>query len=147
MKTTAAVLLITESGACWTHVGDTRLYFLRDSGVFAVTEDHSVAFKKYRAGEITFEQIGSDEDQSALLRTMGSADHFLPESDSSDIRAGDAFLICSDGLWEQVRREEVLIDLLKAGSAREWAELMLLRYMERAPADGDNISLITIMIT
>ncbi len=146
MKSTAAVLLIAGKKACWTHVGDTRIYYLHDDSVFSVTEDHSVAFKKFLVGEITYDQIGMDEDQSSLLRSVGSEDRFIPESGSSDIKAGDAFLLCTDGLWKYVLRSEVLIDLLKSESAREWAENLLLRYMERAEKGCDNVSLITVMI-
>ena len=148
MKSTAAVLLITDGKAWCAHVGDSRVYYFHDGRICGITADHSVAYKKYKAGEITFEQIGSDEDQSSLLRTMGNAERCVPEVAAYDepLSDGDGFMLCSDGFWEYLRGEEPLIDMLKAENAREWSELMLLRYMERAEPTGDNLSLITVMI-
>ena len=148
MKSTAAVLLIANGKAYCAHVGDSRVYYFHDGRICGITADHSVAYKKYRARELTFEQIGSDEDQSSLLRTMGSTERCIPEVGSYEepLSAGDGFLLCSDGLWAYLRGEEPLIDMLKAENAREWSELILLRYMERAEPTSDNLSLITVMI-
>lgn len=72
MKTTVVALVIQGTRAAWAHVGDSRLYYLHGKAIEAYTEDHSVAYKKYLSGEITWEQIGSDEDQPSLLRALGN---------------------------------------------------------------------------
>ncbi len=146
MKTTAVILSVRATNACWAHVGDSRLYFFHNEHIESVTEDHSVAYKKYRAGEITREQIATDEDQSALLRTLGGKTCPPVDTASSPVEKGDAFLLCSDGLWEYVRDEEMLIDLNKASNAQQWAHLLLNRAIDRVPENHDNLSLITVMI-
>ena len=148
MKSTAVVLAVRGEKASWAHVGDSRLYYFHQSGIAAITDDHSVAYKKYKAGEITRAQIGQDPDQPCLLRTVGSAGHFQPDvaSCSGSLAGGDAFLLCTDGVWEYMRDEEALIDLLKADSAKQWAELILLRVMERIEPENDNLSLITVLV-
>lgn len=147
MKTTAVVLSIRLSGASWAHVGDSRLYYFKKDRIEAVTEDHSVAYKKYKAGEITKEQIGTDEDQSSLLRSLGGRTCPIIDTDhAAALEPGDAFLLCSDGLWEFISDEEMLFDLLKSPNAQAWAELVLNRVIDRVPPKHDNLSLITVMI-
>ena len=146
-RSTVVALMIRGETAVWAHSGDSRLYWLHDGGIAAVTEDHSVAYKKYQAGEITKEEIAADEDQSSLLRTLGGVTRWEPEvSRTETLSPEDAFLLCSDGVWEYVRDDEILVDYLKAGSAREWAVLLLLRLSARIPKDNDNLSLITVML-
>lgn len=148
MKSTVTVLLLQGKTASWAHVGDTRLYYLRDKAIAAFTEDHSVAYKKYLAGEITRVQIGSDEDQPSLLRALGNPSRNQPVCYTAEnpIQASEGFLICSDGAWEYFLDEEILVDFLKADSAKSWAEMLLLRIMERIPEDNDNLSIITVMV-
>ena len=148
MKSTATVLAIEGSKAVWANSGDSRVYFFHKNRIHAYTEDHSVAYKKYKAGEITKDMLSFDEDQSRLLRTLGSQDRFSPDVYIPDVSIlpGDAFLLCSDGAWEYIKDEEMLIDLFKAENAQHWAELMLVRVMERINGNNDNLSLVTIMI-
>ena len=148
MKSTAVVLLLQDDRAFWAHVGDSRLYFLHDGQLRAVTDDHSVAYKKYKAGEISRAQIGQDEDQSSLLRALGNPERNQPDlgCEPASLSVGDAFLLCSDGLWTYLKDEEICIDLLKSRTAKEWAELMLMRLMERIRSDSDNASLITVLV-
>ena len=144
-KSTAVLLILEGERAFWAHTGDSRLYRLRDGEIASVTEDHSVAYMKYRAGEITRAQIASDEDQSSLLRALGSSLRWKPQTAESGLLPGDAFLLCTDGLWEYVTDEEILIDRLKAENARDWAERMLLRAAERIPDNNDNMTLMTLI--
>ena len=149
MKSTAAVLAIEGNKAVWANTGDSRVYYFRKSKLAFCTEDHSVAYKKYKAGEITRDMLGSDEDQSSLLRTLGNDDRFVPDTYEAPnaIEVGDAFMLCSDGAWEYLRDEEILIDLLKSRNSQHWAELMLVRAMERISTGNDNISIITVKVT
>lgn len=148
MKTTIVALTVQENQAAWAHVGDSRLYYLHNRAIEAYTEDHSVAYKKYLAGEITRPQIGTDEDQPSLLRALGNPTRYQPVCFTPDhpLEAFDGFLLCSDGAWEYLLDEEILVDFLKADCARTWAELLLLRIMERIPEDNDNLSIITVMV-
>ena len=147
-KSTAVVLHIQEGKAIWANTGDSRLYYIHGGELAAYTEDHSVAYKKYRSGEISRAEIPTDEDQSALLRVLGSPTRWQPDvSAEKPLAFGDAFLLCSDGFWEYVSDEEILIDCLKTDDARAWAEQMLVRVAARVPPDNDNMTLITVRIS
>ncbi|MCR5236296.1 MAG: protein phosphatase 2C domain-containing protein [Lachnospiraceae bacterium] len=148
LKSTVAALAIDGVNAVWAHTGDSRVYYLHNGWLRCVTDDHSVAYKKYKAGEITRDELATDEDQSRLLRTLGGEDRYEPEIEEWDdpIKPGDGFLICSDGAWEYLRDGEIPVDMLKAENAKIWAELLLMRMMDRITSDNDNLTLITIML-
>lgn len=148
LKSTVVALYVMGSRAVWAHAGDSRLYLIHEGRVRACTEDHSVAYKKYKAGEITRKELATDEDQARLLRSIGGPDHNEPDVHVYEelLAPGDAFLLCSDGAWEFLNDQEVAIDLLKSRSARQWAEALLLRMMERIQGGHDNLSLLTVIL-
>ena len=148
MKSTVAALAVSGGRAVWANVGDSRVYYLHGRAIEKITEDHSVAYKKYKSGSITRAQIGMDEDQSCLLRVLGNSDRNKPDVGSPDspIEPGDGFFLCSDGMWEYLLDEEILIDFLKAETAQDWAEQLLLRAMDRIRPKNDNLSLIAVMV-
>ncbi|MBO4604148.1 MAG: serine/threonine-protein phosphatase [Clostridiales bacterium] len=148
LKSTVVALTIDEDEAVWAHSGDSRLYCIHNDEIAAVTDDHSVAFKKYKAGEIAREEIATDEDQSSLLRVIGNEERFEPQVCvfEEPVERGDAFLLCSDGAWELFKDEEVLIDYLKSENARKWAERLLVRMIDRIGEDHDNLTVLTVML-
>lgn len=147
MKSTVVALRLKGDRAAWAHAGDSRLYYLHDGAIEEVTADHSVAFKKYMAGQITRSQIRVDEDKNRLLGSVGCDGDFVPETGGTITRPGDAFVLCSDGAWEHLLDQEIAFDLLKADTAEQWAYLLLLRIIDRMENDGDNLSIITLMIS
>ncbi len=148
LKSTVVSLIVKDRIATCAHVGDSRLYYFRDGELNYYTEDHSVAYKKYKAGEITREEICMDEDQSRLLRSLGGPDHNEPviHTFPEELLDMDAFFLCSDGAWEFLRDEEIAVDLLKSGNAQAWCEKLLVRMMERIEGENDNLSLMTIIV-
>lgn len=148
LKSTVVALAIEQGAATWMNVGDSRLYYFHRGALRAYTNDHSVAYKKYKGGEITREQLCHDEDQSALLRSVGNPDGITPELYGNGIQLedGDAFFLCSDGAWEYLFDEEILIDLMKATSAKDWGEKLLLRIIDRVDGSHDNLSVMTVLV-
>ncbi|MBQ8921110.1 MAG: serine/threonine-protein phosphatase [Oscillospiraceae bacterium] len=148
IKTTASALVLTDAYAYWANTGDSRIYRLHGNRIVSCTEDHSVAFKKYKAGEITRRQIATDEDQSRLLRSLGSEDRFEPSIYASNEppEPGDGYFLCSDGAWEYLQDEEIAVDFTKAQTAEQWAELLLLRIMSRVSGEHDNLSVMTVIV-
>lgn len=146
-KTTVVALALFRGKAAWANTGDSRLYYIHNRQIEGYTEDHSVAYKKYKAGSITRAGIAQDEDQSCLLKALGGESRWEPDLTMLDeVSPGDAFMLCSDGMWEHILDEEILIDYLKSESAEKWAKLMLLRAIDRIEPGNDNLSLITVMV-
>ncbi len=148
LKSTVAALYVMGSRAIWAHAGDSRLYYIHESRLEACTQDHSVAYKKYKAGEITRKELATDEDQARLLRSIGGEDHNEPDVRVYDglLAPGDAFFLCSDGAWEFLNDEEIVIDLLRSSSAKQWPEYLVLRIMERNTGGNYNLTLLTVIL-
>ena len=146
-KSTIVALAIKGKNAIWAHCGDSRLYFIYKGKIVAVTEDHSVAYRKYKAGEITREEIAWDEDQSSLLRALGNESRWKPNiSGTEKLREGVDLLLCSDGFWEYITDQEILDDNVETKSAVDWGEKMLKRVQSRFKPGNDNYSLITVKV-
>lgn len=146
-RSTALALAVAGNRAAWVHVGDSRLYRISQGQICHATRDHSVTYKKYLAGEIGRNELNVDEDRSSLLRVVGDKTRCIPQTGGGEVRPGDAFLLCSDGLWSVLYDEEILIDCLKSDSPRAWAELLLLRALPRLGPDADNLTLLTVFLT
>lgn len=148
MKSTVAALCLDGSAAAWAHAGDSRIYYLSQDRIELLTEDHSVTFKKYKAGEITKNAMNDDEDRARLLRAIGDG-NCSPDcaalSNDHPLLPGDAFLLCTDGFWEHLYEEEILIDYLKSESAAQWGRLMMLRVMKRMRPGSDNLTFTAIV--
>lgn len=145
MKTTAALLCLEGDRVLRAHIGDSRVYHFSGGALASVTGDHSVTYKKYLGGEISYMDVYHDDDRSSLLRVLGKPT-CQPDTEAETAAPGDAFILCSDGFWEFVYNEEMLLDLAKASSPQHWAELMLLRHIRRVPPGNDNFSLITVFV-
>ena len=145
MRTTAAALKLAEGQAVWAHIGDSRLYRFSGGELAGVTADHSVTYRKYLGGEISYMDVYHDDDRNRLLRVLGK-ESCRPEAGHGPVSPGDAFLLCSDGFWEFVYNEEMQADLCKARTPEEWAQLMLLRHIRQTPPGNDNFSLITVFV-
>lgn len=145
MRTTAVALKLTGDTAVWAHIGDSRLYRFSDGELAEVTQDHSVTYRKFLGGEISYMDVYHDDDRSRLLRVLGK-EPCRPEAGSAPVSPGDAFLLCSDGFWEYVYNEEMQADLCKARTPEEWTEFMLLRHIRRVPSGNDNFSFIAVFV-
>ena len=145
MRTTAVALRLADDQAVWAHIGDSRLYRFSGGELAGVTADHSVTYRKFLGGEISYMDVYHDDDRSRLLRVLGR-EPCRPEAGRADVSPGDAFLLCSDGFWEFVYNEEIQADLCTARTPEEWAERMLLRHIRRTPPGSDNFSLITVFV-
>jgi len=102
MGTTAVVLLLTpENEAWWAHIGDSRLYLLRNGRLHRLTRDHSLVAWYVESGFITPAQAHRHPESNQLLLSLGgSKDIFLVEASAIPLplQSGDLLLLCSDGL-------------------------------------------------
>lgn len=148
MRSTVVSLGILCDQISWAHVGDSRLYFIKDGAISAITEDHSVSFKKFIGGEFSYDEINNDEDRSRLLKTMGSTNDSTPQIAiyNEPLSSGDAFLLCSDGFWEHVYSTEILLDYALAKTAKEWVDALLLRALPRLSSNSDNLTALAIIV-
>ena len=149
MRTTAVALAVCGNIATWGHIGDSRLYHIKDGEISSITADHSVAYLSYLNGEIKYKDIRKSPDQNRLIRSMGSEGNFRPDiTESAVVEPGDAFLLCSDGFWEYISEKEITTAFKKSHTASRWLARMV-RVVEkngRSDSDRDNCSAITVFV-
>lgn len=121
-----AFMLTDGSVAVWGNVGDVRVYLLRDKFLYEITPDHSDAYTLYEAKEIRYPKIRSQKSRYNLTRMLGYGFETNPDCSQPEvIKNGDAFLICSDGFWENIHERQVEKTLKKSKSAQDWLDRMI----------------------
>ena len=109
MGSTCTALLVAQNEVWFAHVGDTRLYLVRDRKMLQLTDDHSKVAQMVRDGFLTEEQAESHPEKNVLQRSIGPKP--TVEVDASiravEVRDGDRLVLCSDGLTNHVRDAEI----------------------------------------
>lgn len=107
MATTAVVFMWIGSWAVIGHVGDSRLYLLRGQQIYRLTEDHTLLQKLLKQGTLTPEAAANFPHRNVLARTVGREPHVVADVTVIDIHPDDRFVLCTDGLTDQVPRKEM----------------------------------------
>lgn len=141
-RTTSVVLALANGSALWGHVGDTRLYHLRGGRVISQTLDHSVPQALVQTGAIQASEIRRHPDRNRLLRSLGGEGEVDPTLLEKPIalEAGDAFLLCSDGLWEHVTEPQMEDTLRGAADPAAWLKRLEALVLRAARGSFDNYS-------
>ncbi|WP_425575973.1 Stp1/IreP family PP2C-type Ser/Thr phosphatase [Streptomyces axinellae] len=105
MGTTLTALLWTGQRLGLVHVGDSRAYLLRDGQLTQITQDHTWVQRLVDEGRITEEEATTHPQRSLLMRALGSGDHVEPDLSIREVRVGDRYLLCSDGLSSVVSHQ------------------------------------------
>ncbi|MFF7330454.1 Stp1/IreP family PP2C-type Ser/Thr phosphatase [Streptomyces sp. NPDC090306] len=140
MGTTLTALLWTGQRLGLVHVGDSRAYLLRDGVLTQITQDHTWVQRLVDEGRITEEEATTHPQRALLMRALGSGDHVEPDLSIREVRAGDRYLICSDGLSGVVSHQTLEETLASYQGPQETVqELIQLALRGGGP---DNITLI-----
>ena len=107
MGTTLSVLWLGENYAYIAHVGDSRIYRLREGSLTQITQDHSLVEELVRAGLITREQARTNPRRNIITRALGTHGENEPDLLVTDVQDGDVFLLCTDGLTGMVPDDEI----------------------------------------
>ncbi len=102
MGTTLTALIIRENSIWVGQAGDSRLYRLRDGNCERLTRDHTFVEESIRFGSMTKEEAEVHPHRHVLTRAVGAEDLLVPDVEKHDLRAGDRFILCSDGLTNHV---------------------------------------------
>ncbi|WP_181787241.1 PP2C family protein-serine/threonine phosphatase [Streptomyces phytophilus] len=140
MGTTLTALLWTGQRLGLVHVGDSRAYLLRDGALTQITKDHTWVQRLVDENRITEEEATTHPQRSLLMRALGSGDQVEPDLSIREVRAGDRYLVCSDGLSSVVSHETMENTLAGyAGPQETVQELIELALRGGGP---DNITVI-----
>jgi len=138
--TTCVLLCARKNRAAWAHVGDSRLYHFRSGTLVTRTRDHSVVQMLVDMERLSEEDVAGHPDQGALLQSLGGSRKPEPDYGEALLQGGDAFLLCSDGLWTHCSTRE-MAEALSLASLEEAARCLVHGAARRGGEKGDNISL------
>lgn len=141
MGTTLVAFVPHAERAYVCNVGDSRCYRLRDSELTQLTEDHTMAADMVRQGLLDPAYARQVSERNILTRAVGTAARVEVDVVSDDLRVGDRYLLCSDGLWGTVAESDLRAGL-PGGSPGEAAH----RLVDLANAGGgpDNCTAVVV---
>jgi serine/threonine protein phosphatase PrpC len=133
MGTTVSALLIAPQKAVCCHVGDSRIYQLRNGKILHRTYDHSYVFDLVYAGRITEEQARVSVQSNIITRALGLKSNVeIDITDNLLYQKGDRFLLCTDGIWGAVSEKE----LVKMASQNSDVETAVNQLVEKIDSIG-----------
>jgi protein phosphatase len=126
MGTTLSALLVHGREAELAHVGDSRVYRLRNGKLELLTEDHSLVQELINQGSLTPEEARIHPHRNILTRALGTEPVLKVDIRHEEVQPGDLFLLCTDGLTGAVTDAELEEVLTAAPRSRAAAELVQL---------------------
>jgi protein phosphatase len=140
MGTTLTGALVSDDEVSIVHVGDSRAYLLRDGELRQLTRDHSLVEELRRRGRLTSEEAEEHPQRSIITRALGPDAEVDIDLHSHQVRSGDVFLLCSDGLTSMVREDRVRQIMMDSTSLNDAVDALI----EEANRRGgrDNITVV-----
>jgi len=145
MGTTLVMGMFTNNKLLVGHIGDSRMYCLRDDVLTRLTEDHSLLQEQLNSGLITPEQARTSANKNLVTRALGVDPEVDLELNEFDVEVGDIYLLCSDGLTDMMDDEEIHATLKSLHTNLELAANHLIQ-LANDNGGADNISVILVRI-
>ncbi len=145
MGTTATALVVKGNLAFYAHIGDSRIYRIRDRECRQLSVDHTVVQQMLQDGLIEPGEAEAHPERNVLTRALGTHPEIevdlVPEPLA--LQPGDCFLLCSDGLYDPVRDDE-LLDAVRSTEPQAACRILVDKARERG--GHDNISVIVVRV-
>ncbi|KQO63838.1 PP2C family protein-serine/threonine phosphatase [Curtobacterium sp. Leaf261] len=137
MGTTVSAMIRVGDELAIAHIGDSRIYRFRDGVLTQVTADHTFVQRLVDSGRITPEEAAVHPRRSVLMRVLGDVDA-APEVDTTvaEIRAGDRWLICSDGLSSYLAEERIRHALASDMDANQVTQRLVKETLDHGAPDN-----------
>jgi protein phosphatase len=142
MATTVVAVLVEDTIAEVAHVGDSRLYLVRDGELRGVTSDHSWVNEQVQSGVIDSDQARNHPLRNVVTRALGGKPDLEVDVQAFELRPGDRLLLCSDGLTSMVNDEEILRVMLAGDGGVDQVEELV----EAANRGGGEDNITTILL-
>ena len=124
------------------HVGDSRVYLMRDTGIMRLTQDHTLIEELVKNGTITKEEAENHPNKHMITRAVGTEKSIKCDFSVHEMKDGDMFLMCSDGLTNMLTDVQIKDAMLVGGDLKKTVKMLI----DRANENGgiDNITAILI---
>lgn len=149
MRSTLVLLGMSGGEVAWAHCGDSRLYHFRGGRQLMRTKDHSAVQMLVAAGEVAEEDIPRHPGRSRLVSCLGSNSSLLISARSTGTPplAGDAFLLCSDGVWEHLDKPSLETMVAGSKTPEELLAALDAHILSAQHPEQDNYSAIAVYLT
>ena len=146
MGTTFSGVMFVNEQAVIGHIGDSRVYLFRDGELRQLTKDHTFVQRLVDLGRITPEEALVHPRRNVIMRVLGDTNE-VPQLDAEvlDVRPGDRWLLCSDGLCGYVSDEIVAQNLGSNESASEVTEVLVGEALEAGAPDNVTVVVVDIL--
>jgi len=143
MGTTCTAAAIVQDDLYFVHVGDTRLYLIREGHITRVTRDHSYVGRLVEAGMISAEEAEHHPQRNILTAALGTNPELIMDSPEQPepLRPADVLVICTDGLWGLVRDAEIL-DIVENKTAEKAGRELIALAKERGGPDNITVEIL-----
>jgi len=142
---TVTTALVQDDQAFIANIGDSRIYLYREGTLEPLTKDHSLVYRLVEAKQIEPDDIYSHPQRNLIYRSLGAGHKSVdPDVFHTSLRSGDSLLLCSDGLWEMVRDQELLQVLKENSDAQKICDILI----DKANDHGgeDNITAVLVQV-
>ncbi|MBC8466792.1 MAG: serine/threonine-protein phosphatase [Deltaproteobacteria bacterium] len=143
MGTTITGAILSDGIAYWVHVGDSRMYLLRDGGLNQVTRDQNWAQFLVDEGEISAEEAQSHVLGNLLDQCVGCGE-CEPETGHLEIRKGDILMLSTDGLHDEVSRDAISRILISRNDIKNKAKTLIDAALEGGGKDNITVVLVEV---
>jgi protein phosphatase len=126
------------------NIGDSRVYLLRDERLVQVTTDHSVVQELIASGKLSPEEAEGHPYSNVITRAVGASELTAPDYITIDVREGDRFVICSDGLTKELTDYGIQHFLRENADPADAVEAMLAAALENG--GRDNVTLVIVQV-
>jgi len=144
MGTTLSMVLVKGTVIYIGHVGDSRIYLIRENRIERLTEDHSLVAELIKAGTIKPEEAANHPQKNVITKALGTEYTLEPDVSRCDMQNGDIILICTDGLSNTVYEEDIVDLVVNTSDLNEACELLVNKAKEKG--GFDNITAVVIQM-
>lgn len=139
-STVVCMLLMGQVGVClW--VGDSRLYRLRNNELLQISRDHSQVEELLQQGLIREDEVENHPESNVITRAIGTNEELYVDMCVFSAQVGDSYLLCSDGLYNSVKQEDIIKQLANPNSD-DAVKQLIVNSLENGAAD--NVSIIIV---
>ena len=139
MGTTVVILLVTPTVIIAANVGDSRIYLVRDGILEGLSKDHTIVAEQVEMGMMSKEEAETSPLKHILTRNLGSAETVEPDIFEIEPSYNDRFILCSDGLTDLVKDDEILAMTKNERTPNELCRKFLDKVLKRGAHDNTTI--------
>ena len=143
--TTITLALVIANRAVIGNVGDSRTYLIRNNKLQQITKDHSLVASMVENHQIKPSEVYTHPQRNLIYRSLGLKNEVEVDIFVQFFKPGDRLLLCSDGLWEMVPDEELIVQLVTEAETSDEACRQLIEVANQAGGE-DNISAVVVKI-